>query len=291
MELVILGSGTCFPAAPGAAFRYPPLFALNVAGPGAEAQWVVFDCSEGARWRLGAAGIDPAKVEHLALSHPHADHAALPSFMQARACTAIADRSTARPLHFYLPRASAEALPSLWAWHQPEDGGRATSRFPLVIVPCDHGSEAELWPGVRLGAFAVHHGHGKNPALAFRVEAAGGSFAYSGDSGICEGLSAAARGVDLFLCEASARVGDEAMGRGYGHLNPRQAAELATEAGAKLVVLTHYSGADPDEAMLDDARSEAPSLPVQIAHDGERIVFGAATGLEQGDGVRVGPRG
>ncbi|HEU4533936.1 MAG TPA: hypothetical protein VFS00_07460, partial [Polyangiaceae bacterium] len=148
MELVILGSGTCFPPAAGAPFRYPPLFALNAAPPGAEARWVVFDCSEGARWRLSAAGIDPAGVGHLALSHPHADHAALPPFVQARACAASADPGGARALRLYLPRASAEALPALWAWHQPEDGGRATSRFPLELVPCDDGSAAELWPGV-----------------------------------------------------------------------------------------------------------------------------------------------
>ncbi|HEU4534671.1 MAG TPA: MBL fold metallo-hydrolase, partial [Polyangiaceae bacterium] len=118
--------------------------------------------------------------------------------------------------------------------------------------------------------------HGKNPALAFRVEAPGGAFAYSGDSGLCAGLAAAARGVDLFLCEASSRVGDEAMAHGYGHLNPRQAATLAREAGAKRVVLTHYSGADGDDAMLADARAAAPELPVAIAHDGERVTFGGA---------------
>jgi ribonuclease BN (tRNA processing enzyme) len=274
MELVILGSGTCFPPAPGAPFRHPPLFALNAAPRNAPERWIAFDCSEGARWRLAAAGVAPGAVEHVALSHPHADHAALPPFVQARACAAIADPSSARPLRLYLPRASAEALPALWAWHQPEDGGRATSRFPLAIVPCDDGSSAELWPGVTLFAFAVHHGHGKNPALAFRVEAPEGVFAYSGDSGLCDGLARAALGAELFLCEASARVGDDAMATGYGHLNPRQAAALARDAGARLVVLTHYSGADSDEALVADARGAAPDLPVRVAHDGERIAFG-----------------
>lgn len=276
MELVILGSGTCFPPAPGSPFRYPPLFALNASPPGEPARWVVFDCSEGARWRLAAAGIEPGEIGHLALSHPHADHAILPPFVQARACEAIADPRSARPLNLYLPRASAEALPSLWAWHQPEDGGRATGRFPLVIVPCDDESSFELWPGVTLRAFSVHHGHGKNPALAFRVEAEGGVFAYSGDSGLCGGLAKAARGADLFLCEASARVGDESMATTYGHLNPHQAASVARDAGARLVVFTHYSGADPDGALLDDARVAAPDLPARVAHDGERIAFGAS---------------
>lgn len=276
MELVILGSGTCFPPPPGAAFRYPPLFALNAAPPGEPARWVVFDCSEGARWRLAAAGIDPGSVGHVAVSHPHADHAALPPFVQARACEAIADRASARPLRLYLPRASAEALPALWSWHQPEDGGRATSRFPLEIVPCEHGAAHELWPGVTLRAFAVRHGHGKNPALAFRVETPEGAFAYSGDTGLCPGLAEAAAGAALFLCEAASRIGDEAMATGYGHLTPRQAAAVARDAGAELVVLTHYSGADPDEALVADARAAAPGLLVRVAHDGDRFAFGGA---------------
>jgi ribonuclease BN (tRNA processing enzyme) len=276
MELVILGSGTCFPPPAGAPFRFPPLFALNVAAAGASARWVVFDCSEGARWRLAGAGIDPGAVEHLAVSHPHADHAALPPFVQARACEAIAGRSPPPALHLYLPRASAEALPSLWSWHQPEDGGRATGRFPLRVVACDDGSAHALWPGVTLRSYAVRHGHGRNPALAYRVETPAGAFAYSGDTGLCPGLAAAARGAALFLCEAAARVGDEAMATGYGHLSPRQAAAVAREAGAELVVLTHYSGADSDEALAADARAAAPDLPVRVAHDGERIAFGRA---------------
>ncbi len=274
MQLVILGSGTCFPPAPGAPFRYPPLFALNAAPAGAPPRWVVFDCSEGARWRLAAAGVAPGAVEHVALSHPHADHAALPPFVQARACEAIADPAAARPLRLYLPRASADALPSLWAWHQPEDGGRATGRFPLDVVPCDDESVFELWSGVTLRAFAVRHGHGRNPALAFRLEAPEGAFAYSGDSGLCPGLARAAERADLFLCEASSRVGDDAMATGYGHLNPRQAAGVARDAGARRVVLTHYSGADSDDAIVADARAAAPDLPVRVAHDGERIDFG-----------------
>ena len=60
MRLVVLGSGTCFPTPPDARVRMPPLFAVD---PG-EGRWILLDCSEGARWRLPAAGIDPARVRH-----------------------------------------------------------------------------------------------------------------------------------------------------------------------------------------------------------------------------------
>lgn len=265
MKLLALGTGTCLGALPGARRRLPPLFALDVAPDGGHAAWLLFECSEGARWRLSDAGIDPLDVHHLAITHPHPDHAALPQFAQSRACEAIfGDGARDLSLSVYLPPLPAATLSSLWSWHQPEDGGRPTRRFPLRVVGTPDGWSRALAPGVTLRAFAVSHG--RSPAVAFRVEAHGRVFAYSGDTGLCDGVVRAAEGADVFVCEAASRVGEDLSGS-YGHLNPRQAADVARRAGARALWLTHYSGRDAPAAMLDDAREGGYAGDLRVATD------------------------
>ncbi len=274
MRVLLLGTGTCLNPDPGTRPRMPPLFAVDLGTP-ADPWWLLLDCSEGARWRLPAAGVDAASVRAIALSHPHADHAALPQFLQGRTCDVIHRAVSDPSLALLLPRATAEAMPDLWRWHQPEDGGRPSSRFALRVTALDDRTEVTLGDRAHLTAFAVHHGHGGSPALAFRIVAGDLVLAYSGDTGPCAGVTEAARGADLFLCEASSRVGQDMSA--YGHLSPRQAGEVACQAGARRLVLTHYSGHDSDEAMLDDARASGFGGVVEVGHDGDEVQLVTAT--------------
>ncbi|MBI5515575.1 MAG: MBL fold metallo-hydrolase [Deltaproteobacteria bacterium] len=262
MKVLCLGTGTCFPPRPEHPWRMPPLFLVEL--PGLR---VLFDCSEGARWRLAQAGVDPASIAHVAVSHPHPDHAALPQFVQARACaTRVAEGDVGLAIH--LPARSHGAIKDLWRWHHPEDDGRLTSRLPIITHGAYDGYCAVLAPGVLLKAFSVHHGHGHSPSLAWRLEHPGGVFAYSGDTGLCEGVLLAATGADLFVCEASAAIGTD-MSRGYGHLNPHQAGSLASLAGVRGLHLTHYTGEDSAEAMVSEARQGGYEGPCTVLTDGD----------------------
>lgn len=266
MRLVALGTGTCVHP-PGTPRRMPPLFALDVSESPAP-QWVLFDCSEGARWRLADEGIDPLDIAHVALSHPHPDHAALPQFVQSRACEASFGRGVGRalPLALYMPHASADSITELWRWHGPEDDGVPTTRFALEVVGAGDGFSRELRPGVTLRAREVLHGGA--PAVAWRVESPSGVFVYSGDSGACGALVEIASGADLFLCESAARVGSTSMRA--RHLTPREAGEAARRAGVRSLWLTHYDGRDGEAAMLDDARASGFAGEIHVARDGER---------------------
>jgi ribonuclease BN (tRNA processing enzyme) len=106
-----------------------------------------------------------------------------------------------------------------------------------------------------LKSFRAYHGHGKVDALAFRLETPEGIFAYSGDTGDCEGLRNASQWADIFVCEASARIGDDNNSTTYGHLTPCQAGEVAKIGGVKKLILEHHTGLDSDEEILKEVKS------------------------------------
>jgi ribonuclease BN (tRNA processing enzyme) len=68
----------------------------------------------------------------------------------------------------------------------------------------------------------------------------------------------------LFLCEASCAIGRDSDA---GHLNPKDAAEIAARAGSKELVLTHYSGKDSEAEMINDARKSSFGGDIDVATD------------------------
>jgi ribonuclease Z len=82
-------------------------------------------------------------------------------------------------------------------------------------------------------------------------------FAFVMDTRWCPGALQLADGADLLVCESTFLDVDADMAEEYGHLTARQAGRLAHEAGARRLVLTHFSRryAD-DQVFVDEARSE-----------------------------------
>jgi len=125
-----------------------------------------------------------------------------------------------------------------------------------------------LEPGTfRLGPFSVTTDRVSHPveAFGFRVEHAGKSLTYSGDTGASDALLALADGTDLFLCEASFTYGKEDIPA--LHLNGREAGEHADRAGAGRLVLTHIPPWTDPDINLTDAR-EVFDGPVELAKPG-----------------------
>jgi ribonuclease BN (tRNA processing enzyme) len=74
-------------------------------------------------------------------------------------------------------------------------------------------------------------------SLAFRLESPDGkSLVYSGDTDYCEGILELGRGSRTMLLECS--VPEEE--RAEGHLTPTLAGQIASECGAKKLILTHF---------------------------------------------------
>jgi ribonuclease Z len=95
-------------------------------------------------------------------------------------------------------------------------------------------------------------------------------FAFVMDTRLCDAAVALAGGADLLVCESTYLERDAALAAEYGHLTAAQAAGIAREAGARRLVLTHFSQRYPDEAQfLEEA---APVFPeVVVAHDLLRV--------------------
>jgi ribonuclease BN (tRNA processing enzyme) len=98
-----------------------------------------------------------------------------------------------------------------------------------------------------IGPFAVTVARVAHPVACFamRLEHAGRSLVYSGDTGVSDALVTLSQGADLLLCEASYVEG--ADNPPALHLTGKEAGEHAAKAGVDRLLLTHippwYDGA------------------------------------------------
>jgi ribonuclease Z len=86
----------------------------------------------------------------------------------------------------------------------------------------------------------------------------GQSFALVMDTRLCDGAARLARGVDLLVCESTYLESECDEARDHFHLTARQAAELASAAGARRLALTHFS--QRYDAATEDFRREAAAV-------------------------------
>lgn len=116
----------------------------------------------------------------------------------------------------------------------------------------------------RVGPFTVTAARVAHPVetWAVRLEHAGRSLAYSGDTGPCQQLVDLARGVDLALFESSFQEGRDEGAPPALHLTGRQAGEHASRAGAGRLLLTHLPPWN-DAGVSVAAAREAFSGPVE----------------------------
>jgi ribonuclease BN (tRNA processing enzyme) len=127
---------------------------------------------------------------------------------------------------------------------------------------------------VRVGPFVLEPVPVRHPVEAYAVRVTGPSterpgeqatLVYSGDTDACDGLVDAARGADLFLCEAAFQEGRDLLD-GI-HLTGYRAGLAARAAGARRLVLTHLPAWNDPQVALAEATSAYPG-PVELATAG-----------------------
>ncbi len=265
MKLTILGSGTCASQLPGIPNRFPPAFLVEFGN-----EKVLFDCSEGVRFRLEQAGFNHADIHHIAISHIHPDHFALIHFIQSVFCNGIWGGTKNTDITVYCSKQVKTSFPFLLKSQIPAIDLPSFANFlrPKLIIANDNITKIG---DASLTAKKVYHEFGETDAISFRLETPEGIFVYSGDTGECPGIREVCKDADLFVCEASSRVGDEKGPIEYGHLNPRLAGEIAHEGKVKHLVLFHYTGLDSDEDIITDCRKSGFTGELTIAKDFQSI--------------------
>ena len=119
---------------------------------------------------------------------------------------------------------------------------------------------------LRLSVLPVRH---PVPCFAVRYEAEGKAFCYTGDTNTCAGLADWARDCDLLLADAC--FTDAQWAENKPHLSALLAAEMAREAGARRLVLTHFTPGTDRQRLLCEAREVYPDA--QLAQPGLVLEF------------------
>lgn len=192
-------------------------------------------------------------LDAIVVSHRHVDHCIdlIGAFYALRF-----DPQVERRIPLYAPPEVFETLTGLMS-------GDSAMEFAEVF---DHhlvGHDDRITAGEVALTFArANH---PPPSVSVRLEAAGRTIVYSGDTGGSPELVDLARGADLLLCEAT-WAGELAEHSPDLHLTGREAGRIATQAGVGLLVLTHLAGATDRAQVLAEAR-ETFAGRVELAED------------------------
>jgi len=265
---------------------------------------ILFDPGEGTQRQLIMAGESASSITRICITHFHGDHClGLPGVLLRRSLDHVE-----QPVDVYYPASGEQYFERLR--HATVSGDEpfpvrahpltgptvadAGPPFRLLALPLDHGPETLGWrleepDGYRmlpdrLAALGV-----RGPDIAALRDAGrlrvggrlvtleevseprrGQSCAYVMDTRLCDAAVELAAGVDLLVCESTFLDAEQSLADQFRHLTARQAAWLAREAGARRLVLTHFSQRHPDEE--EYVREAAAVFPeVVAAHDLRRI--------------------
>jgi ribonuclease BN (tRNA processing enzyme) len=221
MKLTIAGCSDAF----GSGGRFHSCYVLDTSKGR-----LLLDCGANSPLALKRAGITISSIDAIVISHCHGDHfGGLPfvlldkMFVERGPKTieilgppGIKGRSEAL---FECIYPSLNALPRQFEINYRE------------LVP----RSSVDWRDIPIRAYEVDHYSG-TPSLALSFAEEGRIFAFSGDSGWCDGVIEAGWGADLFLTECTYFNTQAAM-----HLDYLTLAKKFSEIGAKRYVLTHMS--------------------------------------------------
>jgi ribonuclease Z len=293
-ELVVLGTASQTPTR----YRNHNGYLLRWDGEG-----ILFDPGEGTQRQFTLAGVSPAEVTRICITHFHGDHClGLPGMILR---LALDQGRLPIPVHYpaggepYFRRLRAASAGQEYI---PVDGrpawGReivhADDQFTLRCAPLEHRVDTLGWrleepdgrrmlPD-RLAALGIAGPDIGRLQAAGRLDVggrevridevseprAGQIVALVMDTAWCDAAVELADRADLLICEATFLSADEHLAREYRHLTARQAGRLAQLAGARRLVLTHFSRRYSDlEPFAAEARESFDD--VVLANDLDRI--------------------
>lgn len=267
---------------------------------------ILFDPGEGTQRQMLFAGISAAKLNRICITHFHGDHClGLPGVIQR-----LSLDSARGPVDVYYPAAGRpyfERLRGAAAFHEttplvphPSEEGvvAETGGFVLSAMALDHRVETLGWrleepdgrslvadklvtAGLEGPVVGQLQRDGEVTVAGRRVTFdevsepyRGQRFAFVMDTALCDAAVELARDADLLVCEATYLEADADLAAKYKHLTAAQAATIARDAGARRLVLTHFSQRYGDPARFAE---EAGAIfdDVIVAEDLARVAVPA----------------
>ena len=267
----------------------------------------LFDPGEGTQRQMIYAEVSTSSITRILITHFHGDHCLGLAGMSQR----ISLDRVSHPVHIHYPasgqvyydrlrRASifhdvADIVP-----HPISEPGiiHQDDKLTLSTLPLDHGVEAwgfriQESDSRRMLPERLAEANVRGPQIRqlihdrqitvdgkvvelndVSVAKPGQSAAFIMDTRMCANAVKLARGVDLLICESTFLSRDEDKAHAHGHLTAAQAASIARDAGARKLVLTHFSQRYPaTQSFLDEA--SPVHADVVAARDGDIIAVPA----------------
>ncbi|MEM7275801.1 MAG: ribonuclease Z [Actinomycetota bacterium] len=284
-QLVVLGTASQAPTR----YRAHNSYALRW-----DDQLFLFDPGEGTQRQCILAGVAIARLTGIFVTHFHGDHClGLPGVIQRRALDARATEDDAGlpPLPVYYPADGQDYLDRMRTVSIFHDTSNLEPRpvtgpgplpgvgnLILTAAALDHrvatyGYRLAEPDGISLDPDALAAAGLAGPAVGRLVAEGrvdgpqgpvdladvsrprrGQSMAFVMDTAPCAGARELADGVDLLVCESTYCEDQADLAARYRHMTAAQAGRLAAEAGARRLVLTHFSARYPDPSVfLDEA--------------------------------------
>ena len=217
-----------------------------------------FDLGSGAVANFTGLGLPVTATTKVFLSHLHADHVGdMPTLVWSLAKAGRRDPvevwGPAGPSPELGTRAYAEHLERAHLWDTRSlrgHPGQSGARMEVTEVPCDRPSTVYDRDGVRISSFPVVHI--QDGAVGYRLDFAGRSVVFSGDTRPCHPLLEACDGADLLVHETFPSADVFAQKAGVpldfaervvqgAHTSPTMAGRVFARAQARMSVMWHLA--------------------------------------------------
>lgn len=275
-ELIVLGTSSAVPTR----HRNHNGYLLRWDG-----EALLFDPGEGTQRQFTFAGVAASSITRICITHLHGDHClGLPGILQRLALDAVT-----REIDVYYPASGQPYIDRLRhaaIFHDTtvlrlhpiaEDGViDRVGDAELIARRLDHRVDAigyqlvepdgrRLLPD-RLAAAGIAgpdvgrlQREGRLGVVTLDEVSElrrGQRFAFVMDTRVCDAAVALAERADLLVCEATFLERDAALADAYAHLTATQTGRIAAQAGARTLVLTHFSQRYPStDEHLAEARA------------------------------------
>ena len=267
---------------------------------------LLIDCGEGTQIAAKKAGWSPHPVDVICFTHFHADHiSGLPGFLLSMGnadrkedVTLIGPEGLERVVESL--RVIAPELPfklryrELTQKRESIDLGFATLEafrvnhritcygYSLCLPRAGKfdpvrakalGLPVQMWGQLQKGNTVEHEGALYTPDMVMGPERRGLKLSYCTDSRPSSGISQAAAGADLFICEGMyGEQGMDQKAKEHKHMTMYDAAKLAKDAGVSELWLTHFSPSMSwPQDYIDEVRKIFPAA--HMGTDGRSTVL------------------